>query len=207
VERDVSFVHGAVIAVVEDENFGALSDFAGDADGETIGVGGGERKLPIGEAEAAREFFADPRSVFGWEHQGDSVLRLARDGCGGWGRRMSGHGAGVAEAEVNVIMAVNILEMGAAGFGDEYGKFAGPFFHPVHGDAAEERFLGACVEGGGERAFGDEFFFFAGHEGLEARAIDGAVRRFSWRGHLWLRGLENTERRGLLASDSWVGYR
>ena len=48
--------------------------------------------------------------------------------------------------------------------------------------------------------FGDEFFFFAGHEGVEARAIDGAVRRFFWRGHVRLRGLENTQRKGLLAT-------
>ena len=200
VERDVGFVHGAVIAVVEDENFGALGDFAGDADGEAVGVGGGESKLPVGQAEAAGEFFADPRSVFGGEHQGDSVLRLARDGCGGWRGRMSGHGAGVAEAEVNVVVAVHILKMRAAGFSDEHGKFAGPFFHPVHGDAAEERFLSAGVESGGERAFGYEFFFFAGHERVEARAVYSAVRGFFWRGHGWLRGIRETQREGSLAT-------
>jgi hypothetical protein len=79
---------------------------------------------------------------------------------------MAGHGAGIAEAEVNIIVTVNILEMGAVGFSDEDGKFAGPFFHPVHRDAAEEGFLCAGVEGGGERAFGNEFFFFAGHQGV-----------------------------------------
>src|SRR5579859_4178904 len=45
VQRDKSFVHGAVIAVMEDQDFGTLRDFAGDADGETVGVGGGEREL------------------------------------------------------------------------------------------------------------------------------------------------------------------
>jgi hypothetical protein len=72
-------------------------------------------------------------------------------------------------------VTVNILEMRAVGFGDEDGKFAGPFFHPIHGDAAEEGFLCAGVESGGERAFIDEFFFFAGHQGVEAGAVDGHV--------------------------------
>src|ERR1700683_862604 len=93
-----------------------------------------------------------------------------------WRGGVSGHGAGVAEAEIDVIVAVNILEMRAVSFGDEDGKFAGPLFHPVHGDAAEEGFLGAGVESGRERAFGDEFFFFAAHKGVEARAVDDRVR-------------------------------
>jgi hypothetical protein len=61
------------------------------------------------------------------------------------------------------------------GFGDEDGKFSGPFFHPIHGDAAEEGFLCAGVESGGPRAFFDEFFFFSGHQGVEAGAADGPV--------------------------------
>src|ERR1700722_14628996 len=68
VERDVSFVHGAVVTVVVNENFRALRDFARDADGEAIGVGGGERELPVGQAETAGEFFTDPRGVFGGKH-------------------------------------------------------------------------------------------------------------------------------------------
>ena len=140
-----------------------MRDFARDADGEAIGIGGGESKLPVGEAEAAGEFFADPCGVFGGEHQRDSVIGLARDRRGGWRGRVAGHGAGVAQAEVNVIVTVHILEMRAVGFGNEDGKFAGPFFHPVHGYAAQEGFLGACVESSRERTFINELFFFAGH--------------------------------------------
>ena len=54
---------------------------------------------------------------------------------------------------------------------DEDGKGAGPFVHPVHGDAAEERILGAEIECGGVRVIGDEAFFFALVNG-EVRAID-----------------------------------
>jgi hypothetical protein len=73
---------------------------------------------------------------------------------------MAGHSAGVAKAEINVIVAVNILEMRAMGFCDEDWKFAGPFFHPVHGNAAEKGFLRAGVEGGGERSMVRRVDFF-----------------------------------------------
>ena len=115
VKRDEGFVHRAVIAVVEDENFGALRDFAGDANGETIGVGGGERELPVGQAEAALEIFADPERVFGGKHERDAFADAAGDGVGDDIGRMAGHGAGVAEAEVDVVVAVNVGEMRAAG--------------------------------------------------------------------------------------------
>src|SRR5271168_514252 len=94
--------------------------------------------------------------------------------------------------------------MRAVSCGDEDGKFAGPFFHPVHGDAAEEGFLGAGVEGGGERAFGDEFFFFAGHQGVEAGAIDGAMCGFFGRGHLWLRGSREYSKGGCAGYNLWL---
>ena len=65
--------------------------------------------------------------------------------------------------------------------------FAGPFFHPVHGDAAEEGFLGAFVERGGFGMGRDEIIFFALEEGVETGAIDGGVARSTGLGHGWLR--------------------
>ena len=143
VERGEGFVDGAVIAVVEDENFRTLRDFAGDADGETVGVGGGERELPVGQAEAALEIFADPERVFGGKHERDAFADAAGDGVGDDFGRVAGHGAGVAEAEIDVVVAVDVGEVRALGGFYEDGKGAGPFFHPVHGDAAEERVLRA----------------------------------------------------------------
>ena len=76
------FIHAAVVAVVEDEDFRTLRDFAGDSNGEAVGVGGGERELPVGETEAALEIFTDPEGVFGGEHEGDAFFDAARDGFG-----------------------------------------------------------------------------------------------------------------------------
>ena len=66
------FIDCAVVAVMEDQDFCALGDFAGDADSEAIGVGGGESELPVRESEAALQFFADPDGVLGGEHEGDA---------------------------------------------------------------------------------------------------------------------------------------
>ena len=103
---------------------------------------------------------------------------------------MAGHGAGVTEAEVDVMVAVDVGETRAVGFGDEDRKFAGPFFHPVHGDAAEEGFLGAFVERGGFGMGRDEIIFFAGQELVETGAIDGGGgARFAGLRHEWLRSV------------------
>ena len=107
------FVYGAVIAVVEDENFSALGDFAGDADGEAVGIGGGERELPERKAEAAAEFFADPEGVFGGKHESYAFADAADHGIGDDWRRVAGHRAGVAEAKVDVIATIDIGEVRA----------------------------------------------------------------------------------------------
>ncbi|MGO8955649.1 MAG: hypothetical protein ACLQF2_20290, partial [Rhodomicrobium sp.] len=51
-------------------------------------------------------------------------------------------------------------------------KRAGPLHHPVHGDAGEQRFFAAFVDGLGLRAFGNEALLFALGERLEAGAIE-----------------------------------
>src|SRR5271154_3749024 len=187
-ERDVGFVDGTGIAVVEDQNFRAFGDFAGEADGKTVGVGGGEGELPERQAETEGEFFAHVERVFGGKHEGNSLLGLAEDRFDGGGGRMASHGAGVTEAEVDVVVTVDVGDGGAVGFGDENRKFAGPFFHPVHGDAAEEGFLGAFAERGGFGMSRDEIIFFAGEELAETGAIDGGGgARFAGLRHEWLR--------------------
>ena len=160
-----------MVAVVEDENFRALGDFAGDANSEAIGVGGGERELPIGQVETALEIFADPERVFGGKHQRDAFFGAAGDGFSDDIGRVAGHGTGVAQAEVDVVAAVNVSEVRAFGGFDEDGECAGPFFHPVHGDAAKEGGLGALVESGGFGVVGKEAGFFMRVELFQSGAV------------------------------------
>src|SRR5260370_20000150 len=140
---------GGGVAVGEGENFRTMGDFAGNSNGETVGVGGGERELPVWKAEAALEILADPEGIFGGKHEGDALFGAASNGFGDDIGRVAGHGAGVAEAEIDIIAAVHVGKVCAFGGFDEDGESASPFFHPVHGDAAEEGGLSALVESGG----------------------------------------------------------
>src|SRR5258708_21142769 len=126
-----------------------MGEFEGDANGEAIGVGCSERKLTKGKTEGGVEILADPEGVIGGEHESDAFFGAAGDGFDDDFGRVAGHGAGVAEAKVDVFAAVDVNEMRAFGGFDEDRECAGPFFHPVHGDAAEEGGLGALVESGG----------------------------------------------------------
>src|SRR5271169_2966866 len=103
-------------------------DFAGDANGEAIGVRGGERELPVRQTEAALQFFADPHGIFCGQHECQTLAEAIGDcvhyGFGG----MTSHCAGVAETEVDVVVAVYVGEMRTAGVSDEDGEFASPFF-------------------------------------------------------------------------------
>jgi len=174
VKRYERFIYRAVIAVMKDQDFGALRDFAGDANGETVGVGGAQRELPVGQAEATLEIFADPERVFGGKHVRDPFADAVSHSIGDDWRRVAGHRAGVAEAEVDVVVAVDVDEMRAAGGFYEDGESAGPFVHPVHGNAAKEGRLGSKIEFSGTRMPGNEALFFASVERLKFGAVDGS---------------------------------
>ncbi len=60
-------------------------------------------------------------------------------------QRMAGHRTGVAEAEVDVLVAVDIGEAGAVSLVEEERKGARPAGHPCHRHAAEQ--VGARVGG------------------------------------------------------------
>ena len=87
---------------------------------------------------------------------------------------VAGHRPGVAEAEIDVLVAVDAGEPGAGGFLDEQGERARPADHPVHRDAVQERCLGALVQLLGARMFGDEARGLVGHVARETRAIERA---------------------------------
>ena len=83
VKRDEGLIHRAVIAPVEDQNLGASCDLPRQADGESVRVGGGERELPVGQAESLLQFFGDENRVFAGQHQRDAAPHLLFDGFDG----------------------------------------------------------------------------------------------------------------------------
>jgi hypothetical protein len=137
--------------------------------------------LPVGETEAALELFADPQRVFGREHKRDALADAPRDGFGDDFRRVASHSSGVAKAEVDVFAAVHISEVGAMRGLHEDGERTGPFFHPVHGDAAEERMSRALIEFAGAGMVGGEALGFGLVELAEFGAIDGSHRQIGRR--------------------------
>ncbi len=160
---DEGFVHATVIAPVVDQDLATAGNLTGQPNGKAVGISSAECELPIGQAEALLQFFADPDGIFAGQHQRDpaSQLLLHRGNCGR--RRVAGHGAGVAEAEIDVAMPVHVEQLGAVSLAHERRESAGPFCHPIHGHSAKQRFAGALEQGPRFGPFVNEFFLFGLH--------------------------------------------
>ena len=139
VERDERLVDRPVVAPVVHEDLGPAGDLAGEPDREPVGVGGGERELPDRQAEAARELLGAGDRVLGRQHERRALAHLVADRLGGRGRRVPGHRARVAEAQVDVLDSVDVGEAGAGRLGDEDRERARPLDHPVHRHTGQER--------------------------------------------------------------------
>ncbi len=85
---------------------------------------------------------------------------------------MAGHRARVAEAEIDVFVAIDAAEAGARRFVDEKGKGRGPLDHPVHRDAVEEGVAGLLVQLRRARMGGPESRVFSLAQGCEAVAVN-----------------------------------
>ena len=107
VEHGDRLVDRAVVAVVVDDDLAPAGDVAGEAEREPVRVRGRQRELPGRQPEPPGELLAGPDGVLGREHVGDAAAQLALDGGDRRGRAVAGHRAGVAEAEVDVVVAVD----------------------------------------------------------------------------------------------------
>ena len=102
----------------------------------------------------------------------DAAAELPFDGANrGW-RPVAGHCARVAEAEVDVVVPVDVGEMRARRRFHVDGKRARPLEHPVHRHTAEERFGCPLREPGGARVAGDERALLGVHRRGEARSVE-----------------------------------
>ena len=140
VEGDERLVDRPVVAVAEDEHVRALREGATEPQRPAVRVGRGQREAPLRHAEAPGELLAHPGGVLGGQHQGGAALfgEAALHRGDGRRRRVPGHGRGVAQREVDVDLAVDVLDGRAAGRGGVDGVAARPFGHPGHGHAADQ---------------------------------------------------------------------
>jgi hypothetical protein len=104
---------------------------------EPVGVGRGRRHLPERQLEALGQQLADNGGVGARQHGGQAALGLAAHHLGDRLGRMAEHGAGIAQAEVVVGVAVDIDQRGAVGLAHEQRKGRAPIEHPMHGHAAK----------------------------------------------------------------------
>ena len=145
-QRRDGLVDAAVVAVVEDEDLRPAGDLAADPQDEAVGVGRREAELPVAEAEAAAHLLADRAGVLARQHRRDPVPQPPLGGGDGRRRRVAGHRAGVAEAEVDVGVAVDVDQGVALGVVEDDRVGARPAGHPVHRHAGEQRPLGGVAQ-------------------------------------------------------------
>ena len=173
VEHRERLVDGAVVAVVVDDDLRPSGDLAAEAQREAVRVRGRQRELPVGQPEAALELLADPDRVLGREHVGDAASELPLDRLDRGRGAVPGHRARVAEAEVDVVVAVDAAKRRALGGLDERRERARPADHPVHRDAVVERGLRPLEQLLRARVLGDEALSLGFVERFEPSAVQG----------------------------------
>ena len=99
---------------------------------------------------------------------------------------MAGHCARIAEAEIDVAVTIDIVEMSALGFPHKRWKGSGPFHHPVHGHAGQQGLAGTFEKRFRLRALIDKLLPLFRHERFQAITINGHVC-------LWIRGVQESE--------------
>ncbi len=165
-------IDGAVVAAIEHQQGLALGDGARPAQHVAVGVGRRGGDLPVGQAEALRQQFAADHGILAGEHGGQAVAGLLGDGAGHGIGRVTEHAAGVAQAEVDVLMTVHVEEACALGALDEQRHRCRPVGHPVHRHAAVQRMACTFGQGCGFRVAGQEQLALGSDETLHGGLAD-----------------------------------
>jgi len=151
VERGERLVDRAVVAPVEHEHLRARRDKAREPDREAVRVGRRQGELPARDTEAARQLLPHPQRVLAREHQGDPARELLRHRLHDRCRRVTGHRARVAQAEVDVFVPVDVAEPRVPRLLGVDREPPRPAQHPVHGHTAEQRRVRALGKRAGLR--------------------------------------------------------
>jgi hypothetical protein len=137
-EGRVRLVDGAVVAVVDHEHLPASRRLPRIAEGVPVGIRRREGELPLVQAEPLGEHRRRLGGVGCRQHRRRAAPQLRRDGLHGGGGRVADHRPGVAEAEIDVVDAVQVGEVRAGRGLDEDRPRTGPLAHPEHRHAARQ---------------------------------------------------------------------
>ncbi len=176
-DHDDRLVDRPVIALAEHEDPRPLLRHAAHAQHPAVGIRRGQRELPVGKSEAALKLSPDACGVLCGQHRRDAALGLepVAHGLNDRLRRVSRHGSGVAETEVDVGVVVDVRDAVAARGLEAQREGSGQHAHEAHGDAGEERGGRRPGEVPRARIIGDVPRPLAFHEQVQAVAIDGAL--------------------------------
>jgi len=177
-DDDDGLVDRAVVAAREDEDVRASRDLARHAQHEPVRVSGGERELPVGEAEATLQVAADRGGIFRREHRRDAAVladALAH-GLHDDLRRVAGHRPGVAKAEVDVGASVDVGDAVPVRLREVHWEAAWPDRHPAHRDPGEQAAPRVIVEFERTWVTGDVRAALAFQQRAEAPAVERAER-------------------------------
>ena len=139
-ERDDRLVDGAVIAVVHNQHLRPTGQLATRAQNPAIGVRSRQREGPLGQTKAPCKLACDPDRILGWQHRRDAP-ELANPVLHGRNHRVGRvprHRAGVAKAEIDQLVAIDVDDAIALGPLEEDDVLADPDLHPLHRDATNQ---------------------------------------------------------------------
>ena len=138
VEPGQRFVVSAVVAAVEHEDLSPARDCARDPCCKAIRIRGGQRERPARQPGAALELGRDRHAVLGWQHVGEAAIDGVAHRGNEHARGMPEHCPGIAEAEIDVLVTVNVGNLRAFCAFDKHRERAFPFDEPWHLHAGQE---------------------------------------------------------------------
>ncbi len=131
-------VDRAVVTPVHHRDLRSPGEVAGQSQDEPVGIGGGRRQLPLRHPEPSGELGADPGGVGRRQHGRQPDRCLVGDRVGDSPDTVPRHRTGVAEAEVDVLDAVDVDESRPGRLRDVDREGTGPPRHPGHRHAGDQ---------------------------------------------------------------------
>ncbi len=179
-ELDEGLVDAAVVAPVLDQDLRPAGDLAAEPDRPAVGVGRRQRELPQRQPESAAQLLADPARVLVGQHRRDALRRALADRADDRLGAVARHRAGVAEAEVHVLVPVDVGEARPVRLVDVDRELTRPAHHPVHGHAVQQRAARALEDLERAGVSLAERRQLAAHQLAQPGAVDLAHRRIVW---------------------------
>ena len=163
----------AVVTALDLDDQIPAGDRAHQVDGVHGGFGAGVGEPPAGQAEAVGEFAGHGDGVRGRLGEVGASAYLSCDGLLDVGMGVAGQGGAVAAVQVDVLVAVDVVDLRAVAVAEPDRLGRGDL--PARGHAAGQVLLGGIGEVCGVRLAADEDLFLRRDDLLEGGVSEGAA--------------------------------